>query len=140
MDEIISRAYGIFASYAAGTLATAGSDCSPGDDVVSEIASILVSKPLRDLSGNDLLDYYYLAIDDLGTVTDFKHYLPRIMELIWGGSDTFSLDVLLLKLDASAVAEWPLGERTVLREFFANLPEHARSFLQSKDIEEVIPV
>jgi hypothetical protein len=40
---------------------------------------------LRQLSGEDLYTFGRFAVDDWGTVEDFKHFLPRMLELAANG-------------------------------------------------------
>lgn len=139
MPDAIARAYELFSKYSADT-AVHAADCAADSAVVEQVLSRISTKPLRELEELDLLDYFYLAIDHVGSVASFKHYLPRILELIArGGSVTFSLDVLLDKLRRGGAEEWPHEERAVLRDFFAALPSDVRASLSPIAVQETVP-
>src|SRR6185312_771726 len=44
--------------------------------------SVLLSKPLRDLSPNDLTHYASSVLLTVGAVEDFLYFLPRILEIL----------------------------------------------------------
>ncbi len=50
--------------------------------VTSEDIDLICSKPLRELAAADLGKYAEKAITTWGDVEDWKHFLPRLMELI----------------------------------------------------------
>lgn len=74
-------------------------------------------KQLRDLTGEDLSRYTFKAITTWGDVEDFKHYLPRIFELM--ATTDFIVDtfVVLGKLKLAQWKNWPEKEQTAVREF-----------------------
>ena len=43
---------------------------------------VLSAKSLRNLSVDDLRIYYFKAMTTWGDINDFKHFLPRIFELL----------------------------------------------------------
>ena len=55
--------------------------CECGCVAPEEIA-LICSKPLREMTADDLGTYAGKAITTWGDVEDFKHFLPRLMELI----------------------------------------------------------
>lgn len=90
------------------------------------------SKPLRDLDGNDLSRYAFKAITTWGNTRDFKHYLPRIFELLATThllTDTF---VVLGKLEYAQWQEWPGEEKRAVTGFllawWSNLTQHHSGF------------
>jgi hypothetical protein len=75
------------------------------------------TKQLRELSEEDLSRYAFKAMTTWGDTEDFKHYLPRIFELL--ATTDFIVDtfVVLGKLDYGKWRTWPGNEQTVLTEF-----------------------
>ncbi len=51
--------------------------CAPRDNV-----SVLISKPLRSLTPDELTHYASSAFLTAGSEADFKYYLPRILEIL----------------------------------------------------------
>ncbi len=77
----------------------------------------LHTKKLRVLEGEDLSRYAFKAMTTWGDVEDFKHYLPRIFELLsttYFVVDTF---VVLSKLNYGNWTSWPIEEQTAIKEF-----------------------
>lgn len=74
-------------------------------------------KPLRQLEPDDLNQYAFKAISTWGSVADFKHYLPRIFELMTGDdflTDTF---VVVGKLPYAEWETWTDEEQSSIRNF-----------------------
>lgn len=74
--EAVEQVYAAFAHYRAPNAL----DASPLQDVDSMRRNIL-GKPLRDLSADDLGGYASSAVTTVGTDLDYRHFLPRILEL-----------------------------------------------------------
>jgi hypothetical protein len=77
----IDTVYKAFAKYRCVELKSSGAECV-SDNLASELTEKLCSSPLRALRADDLLDYYYIAVEHVGTVEDLRYFLPRILELI----------------------------------------------------------
>lgn len=136
---VVLRAYEVFRRYDGGVLHdTSGSDCSD-DRIAESISSDLNAKPLHELDRDDLLDYFYLAVDHIGTISQFKHFLPRILEL-WAEepSETFTGEELLRIVRQSGAASWPLEERAVLRDFFRAVPDALGKYGTPEDVETAL--
>lgn len=75
------------------------------------------SKPLRKLNGDDLSPYAFKAMSTWGNVNDFKHYLPRILDLL--SAEELPLDVFIVtdKLDYAKWREWPQEEQHAIETF-----------------------
>lgn len=82
--------------------------------------SQLRSKPLRILSNEDLSRYYFKAMTTWGTIEDFKHFLPRILELlsIEGSSLGFDDEILGSKLKHARLNTWSESEQSAVGAFF----------------------
>lgn len=76
----------------------------------------LANLPLRSLTHSDLDLYAFKAITSWGTQQDFKHFLPRLLELALDDLLAFSLpEVLLGKLQLAGWHEWPTLERQAVK-------------------------
>jgi hypothetical protein len=98
-------------------------DCSAGDGLSERLDSLLRGKGLRELTDSDLLDYFYLAVDHVGSGEDFKFYLPRILEIMASARRSL-LDgrTLVDKLRSARFGVWPEQERRVVLGFVQAAP------------------
>ena len=79
----------------------------------------LESKPLRRLSAADLGRYAFKAMTTWGDRDDFRHFLPRIFELlVSNGGIGADEEVVLGKLALGEWQQWDEKERSALRTFF----------------------
>ena len=79
----------------------------------------LTSAPLRDLTYDKLTAFEGSAISTAGTVGDFKHFLPRIMELmVPAEGDAFYPDIVAGKLRYTGWECWPPDEIAAVRDVF----------------------
>lgn len=76
-------------------------------------------KELRELDTEYLLKYSFDALFVWGGVDDFKHFLPRIFELITTHPDQFEIPVVLHKLHHGQWKDWPKPEHLAARSFLA---------------------
>lgn len=88
----------------------------------------LLSKPLKLLSADDLYKFTFKAITTWGEASDFKHYLPRILELVFTEASTIDIELLHSKLIQARFFEWPETEQQAV----LNLAEAAWPSLCSK--------
>ncbi len=77
----------------------------------------LATKSLRELSAEDLRIYYFKAMTTWSDVDDFKHFLPRILELLSTLSSDFDEWVALNKLNYGNYKTWPVIEVKALSNF-----------------------
>jgi hypothetical protein len=131
LSEAIARLYEVFARYQLRGPIDACPCC-----VSDEMKAAIVSKPLRALSHSDLGRYSQKAMTTWGDVDDYRHFLPRICELIanlqacsnsganadddCSGSEP-SFDYLCMKLESAQWRDWPAIECDALRSFFVAL-------------------
>ena len=138
--QVIERAYAVFARYPGGPLLdTSGSECTDGS-VAREIAEMLEGRPLRLLADEDLKDFFFLAVQHVGELDHFKHYLPRVLELMLFERSSFAPDDLLPRLREMSVETWPIGERELLRDLFHQFPRLLGDFGTPEMVEEWIRV
>lgn len=114
LDKAIAGLYGIFKSYRIKPSFSGCAHCvSPKD------SEYLCSTELSQLSPTDLDTYAFKAMTTWGEVNDFKHFLPRLFELV-ATEDTnclSSLEVLFGKLAYARWNDWPTGERRAVRSY-----------------------
>jgi hypothetical protein len=121
IDDILSEAYATFVTYSGTNMTDADpNDCSAGNGTSEAISELLNSKPLRELSDLDFCDYHHLAVQHVGNANNYRHFLPRLLELIAKGKLDGS--TLLDKLASAEAASWPIGERRIIRDFFRACP------------------
>lgn len=79
---------------------------------------VLRTKPLRDLKDEDLRYYTFKAMTTWGEVEAFKHFLPRILELIsrleWAG---INVEIVFSKLAYGHWKTWPPKEQEAIKTF-----------------------
>ncbi|MEQ9501427.1 MAG: hypothetical protein RIT81_31445 [Deltaproteobacteria bacterium] len=79
----------------------------------------LHARPLRELSWDDLGVFVFKAMTTFGEEEDFKHFLPRILEL--HARKPFAakhdVDVVFGKLNYASSERWPDAERAAVRHF-----------------------
>jgi hypothetical protein len=76
-------------------------------------------RPLRALTWTDLGTYSFKALTSFGDLDDFKHFLPRLLELYVGDhrGAPYSLFMLFGKLETAMWTTWPAGEVAAIRRF-----------------------
>ena len=88
--------------------------------------SVFQSKSLRELNSEDFRWYSFKGMTTWGTIKDFKHFLPRLLELmaldafIGQSVDQFSV---FSKLKYSDWSQWPKAERLELESFLKVMME-----------------
>ncbi|SRR6266568_230766 len=78
----------------------------------------LFSKPLTELSPDDLGRFAWKVLTTWGTVEDLKHFLPRLLELVALDECTpFEREVLFGKLRLGGWTAWPDSERESVKKY-----------------------
>ena len=112
----IERLYQVFAPYPAPVRLEA----SPLRDA-NAVLRALRSAPLRELQGGQLLPYAAWAITTVGNANDYRHFLPRIIELALAGPRWLGADpaVIAGKMDLPRRNDrWTAEERAAVRTAF----------------------
>jgi hypothetical protein len=106
--------------------------------VNTEELAALHQVPLRALSAEQLGRYAFKAMTTWGDAADYKHFLPRILELSaseegdgWPGLD---VDLVSRKVLAAGGASWPGPEREALRAYA--LARWGATLASSPDVRE----
>lgn len=78
--------------------------------------------PLSELTWTDLGWYLFKAMTTFGDVDDFKHFLPRLLELYGEGLAVapWDLDTLFGKLVYADWTTWPEVEKTAVLSFLTS--------------------
>jgi hypothetical protein len=105
----------------------------------------LFAKPLRELTADALGYYAFSAISTFGTADDFRHFLPRLFELLALESHELSrasaagAEVLLGKLSQAGWREWPRDEQDAVEAYLTAFWGHALDqFPGEHDVDELL--
>jgi len=99
-------------------------------------SGVMATKPLIVLTADDLTTYLISSIYTIGTIEDYKHFLPRILELMSQDDGNFISDFVLSdKLTYAEWETWPDDEITAIDQFFVALCTHA---FFDKNINELL--
>lgn len=82
--------------------------------------ALLYARPLRELTAPDLEKYAFKAMTTWGDLDDFKHFLPRIFELLTAPPEvTLEVDpqIVIGKLGYARWKTWPETEQTAIISF-----------------------
>ncbi|HZS10473.1 MAG TPA: hypothetical protein VFD58_36935 [Blastocatellia bacterium] len=87
------------------------------------------ARPLRKLTGQDLEKYAFKAVTTWGSEADWKHFLPRLFELLASGPMDWDIpeEIIIGKLDVSAWYYWPAPEREAVTAYLMALWQAALS-------------
>lgn len=107
----VERLYAAFARYPLGDAI----DCCPHCNRAQAIR-LLYRAPLRALNADDLRIYAFCAITTIGDSGDFRHFLPRVLELLPSES-LVDPHVIMGKLRLAGWSGWPADEQAAVREF-----------------------
>jgi hypothetical protein len=113
----VERLYHVFEKYPLRSMIEGCPHCISAKD-----GKQIHSRPLRLLSSDDLELYSFKAMTTWGDEQDFRHFLPRIFELI-AFDDKFSVDIEIVfdKLPYGKWRKWPVDEQHAIEEYFRAL-------------------
>ena len=86
--------------------------------------TVLYSKPLQQLTGEELKLFSGKAITTSGDINDLKHFLPRLFELIALYNTPYDIWILYQKLEAAQWHEWRSIEQDAVKNFSLALWEN----------------
>lgn len=112
LKKSIEQLYTTFAAYPFRT-SMEGCPCCVYDIDKEKIKT----KPLRHLNSEDLEKYAFKAITTWGNIDDFKHFLPRIFELLTKSELMVDDFIILGKLDYAKWTTWASNEQQVINDF-----------------------
>ena len=79
--------------------------------------ALLHSKPLRELTADDLWRYAFKALSTWGTEEDFKHFLPRLFELVAAGTTIDEQLFHKLVYARPPWRQWPVQEQQAIEDY-----------------------
>jgi hypothetical protein len=102
LDGATERLYGAFGDVPRPQRVAGCPHCvQPGEE------ASLVSRPLRELSADDLERYAFKAMSTWGTGEDFRYFAPRLLDLTASGVMPWpGFEVVCGKLDQAGVRTW----------------------------------
>lgn len=115
LQETIEQIYTTFASYPLRHPIEGCLHCVSRED-----QERIASKPLRELTEEDLLRYTHKALTTWGEVNDLKHFLPRMLELVAFYRFPY-LDYICSKLSYADFRAWPASERQPIMALVSQL-------------------
>lgn len=118
LETSIVHLYSVFARYPLNPEMDGCSHC-----VSEEEQAILKTKPLRELTADELASFMWSSILTFGDEHDLKHFLPRILELMAVGTDYFPIDaeICLGRLREAGWNNWPVEEQLAVAHFLFTL-------------------
>jgi len=122
LPDAVENLYRVFASYPLRTDIPACSCCTTAEEITG-----LTSAPLRKLGEEQLDHFAFKATTTWGDLEDYKHFLPRILELAGEPGKSFELGfemwIIAGKLKDNGWTGWPAPEREALGTWFMALWE-----------------
>ena len=109
----IDKLYEVFSKYPGNPYM----EGSPLFENLEEGNRRLFSKPLKQLSAADLSEFTGRAMTTWGEVNDFKHFLPRELELIALYDGSHYVSGIFDKLEYGKWETWDNDEQEIIQEF-----------------------
>ena len=116
LKKAIANLYEVFEPYRLNPH-IAGCPCCVTDDDQKSIRS----KVLDRLTAKDLDHYAFNAIFTWGTIEDFKHFLPRLLEITAFEPKFFWSDTVITKLSYAEFDNWREEEQKVTNRYLIAL-------------------
>lgn len=113
LRRLLDQAYEAFAHYPQPQTLEASRLRDP-----EKLLTQLTAKPLRLLDVEDVQEYASAALTTVGAVADFKHFLPRLLDLAVG-SAVIEPEVIALKIKTADWLTWPKSEQRIIKDVFA---------------------
>ena len=104
--------YDVFAKYPLKQIDACPCGCNPEDKIHN-----LQTIPLNNLSAVDLGHYCGSAIWTWGDEEDFKHFLPRIFEILFELKEECDISTILGKLEVAKWNSWEYDEKIIVSVF-----------------------
>lgn len=111
LTEAIENLYAVFARYLLRHSMDCCPHCTSDDDLPP-----LQADPLRELSADSLERFSFKAMTTWGDADDFRHFLPRLLELV-ARDDALDFDLLTSKLNYGNWRTWPTEQQTAIEQY-----------------------
>src|SRR5262245_41616630 len=114
LDQAIAAHYEAFSAYPLKPKLDCCSHCE-----LDRAEASLHARPLRELEWMDLGVYPFKAMTTFGDENDFKHFLPRILELyvVDPGHSRYDVSIVFAKLKYASWTSWPPSEKSAIQQF-----------------------
>lgn len=116
LKEIIEKLYRLFSKYSASSM-----QGSPLYEDLDKWNHDILSKPLRELSSDELSKFTGSVMLTWGDANDYKHFLPRIYELTGEYRTPYEIWIAFEKLELAEWDDWPTEERSLINEYMCAL-------------------
>ncbi len=119
LAEAIEGLYATFSGYSLAQKVEGCPCCVSAED-----EAVLHLQPLQRMTAEDLRRYATKALTTWGTENDFKHFLPRLFELVIeeeGIAYEIDLAILFGKLKYAHWNTWPSQEHAAVRDYLEAL-------------------
>ena len=97
---------------------------SPLNEDLDKWHTVLFSKPLQQLTGEELKLFAGKAITTWGDINDLKHFLPRLFELTTLYDAPYDIWILYQKLEVAEWHKWRSIEQDAVKNFSLALWEN----------------
>ncbi|TPN87012.1 hypothetical protein [Aquimarina algicola] len=120
LDISVQNLYNIFEKYHIDVARLRANSCFCC--VTNKEIKQIANKPLQQLSEEELEHFFRSAVSTFGTIDDYKHFLPRILDLMrYPNSDFLHDFVCYEKLNYSEWETWPIEEQNAIEDYFIAL-------------------
>ena len=121
LNKITEELYTVFEKYKLDIVKFEENSCPCCFD--KKAKKELFSRPLKNITENDIITYSESAISTIGSIDDYKHFLPRILDLL---QDETSLDLIgsficFEKLNYAEWETWPSEEQEIIEYYLSAL-------------------
>ena len=129
LQKSIENLYEVFAKYPLKEKIQGCPHC-----ISDEADNVLHSKPLRKLMAEDLSYFAAKSMTTFGDEDDFKHFLPRLFELMSQGESVcnYGEEILIGKLGYANWTEWNEVEKSAVENFLMKLIRYSSDFEKDK--------
>lgn len=118
LQKIHQELYSSFAHYTSGP----GMDRSPlYEGRIKAMNKELFGKPMPELEPDDLVLYCGKAITTWGGATDYKHFLPRILELSAQFRTPYEFWLVFDRMQMAEFETWPQEEQDLIHQWMLAL-------------------
>ncbi len=117
IKNIISQIYKIFSKYPENRKIQA----STSNEELIKWNNQIFSKPLKELTQDELSNFVSKTMTTYGELSDFKHFLPRILELISEYKAPYDLEILFSKLEYGNWKKWKNDEKKIIENYMLEL-------------------
>lgn len=128
LKDIIKPVYSVFQKYSLNLEMEYCLCCVDKKEVLD-----LCKKELKFINMEEIERFAFKALSTWGNLEDFKHFLPRMLEI--EVYKEIGFHCLKSKLEYGTFDEWPMDEKNIIRDFFM---QYLHFFIYKKDFDQAI--